>query len=109
MIFGGTARLVGSIPNAELFAVGDRELYQMRPPWCGYHVVAVEQSMWAMRAQCIYPDGRLEPPEPDDPVSTEIYAVAGEGLTIDRTQKLPGSANGRNVTRALAAIGYAVC
>lgn len=108
MIFGGTARLVGSIPNAELFAVGDRELYQMRPPWCGYHVVAAEQSMWAMRAQCIYPGGRLEPPEPDDPVSTGIYAVAGEGLTIDRTQKLPGSANGRNVTRALAAIGYAV-
>ncbi|WP_418002433.1 hypothetical protein ACNO8X_20200 [Mycobacterium sp. PDNC021] len=106
MTFIGTARLVGSVPNERWFAVGDLELYQVRPPLCGYHVIAAEQSMWAMRAQAIYPDGRIEPPEADDPVSTAFYGVAGEGLDIDRTYKLPGSADGRNVTRALAGIGY---
>jgi len=106
--FAGTARLVGAVPNERWFAVGDVELYQMRPPLCGYHVIAAERSMWAMRAQAIYPDGRIEPPEPDDPVSTDFYGVAGEGLDIDRSVKLPGSADGRNVARALASIGYTV-
>ena len=88
MTFAGTARLVGAVPNERWFAVGDLELYQMRPPLCGYHVIAAERSMWAMRAQAIYPDGRIEPPEPDDPVSTDFYGVAGEGLDIDRSNSV---------------------
>ncbi len=39
-------------------------------------------------------------------MSTDFYGVAGEGLDIDRSVKLPGSADGRNVARALAGIGY---
>ena len=35
-----------------------------------------------------------------------LGGVAGEGLDIDRSVKLPGSADGRNVARALAGIGY---
>ncbi|MCC9183673.1 hypothetical protein MMAG44476_03377 [Mycolicibacterium mageritense DSM 44476 = CIP 104973] len=112
MSTGGIARLVGSVPHSDpvmkLFAVGDMELYHVSPPWCGYHVVAASQQMWAMRAQCVYPDGRIEPPEPDDPVSTELYGVVGEGLQIDHTEKLPGSADGRNVVRTLAGIGYRI-
>lgn len=108
MIIGGVARLVGSVPNEELFAEGDLELYQLRPPLCGYHVVAASRTMWAMRAQAIFPDGRLDPPEADDPVSTDLYGVTGEGLQIDKGRKLPGSADGRNVTRALAAAGYTI-
>ena len=105
---GGIARLVGAVPNDDWFARGDLELYHVSPPLCGYHVVAASQTIWAMRAQCIYPDGRMEPPEPDDPVSTELYGVVGEGLQIDKTEKLPGSTEGRNVTRALAGIGYTI-
>lgn len=88
--------------------MGDLQLYHVNPALCGYNVVAASQTLWAMRAQCIYPDGRLEPPEADDPVSTELYGVTGEGLQIDRGQKLPGSADGRNVSRALAGIGYTI-
>ena len=89
----------------KIIAVGDMKLYHVRPPLCGYNVVAAAQTMWAMRAQCIYPDGRIEPAEPDDPVSTELYGVVGEALQIDGTGKLPGSADGRDVARTLAAIG----
>ncbi|MEN4448647.1 hypothetical protein [Mycobacterium sp. SM3041] len=96
------------MPNNAVFTVGDLELYQVRPPLCGYHVIAAERSMWAMRAQYIDTDGSLVPPEHDDPVSTSFYGVAGEGLDIDRSVKLPGSADGRNVARALAGIGYAL-
>lgn len=64
----------------KLFAVGDMELYHVSPPLYGYNVVAASQQLWAMRAQCIHPDGRIEPAEPDDPVSTELYGVVGEGL-----------------------------
>ena len=92
--------------NKQLFAVGELKLYEMRPPLCGYHVIAVEESLWAMRAQYIDEDGNLVPPEPDDPVSTNFYGVAGEGLDVDRTRKLPGSADGRTIARALASIGY---
>ncbi|OCB45203.1 hypothetical protein A5721_16645 [Mycobacterium vulneris] len=108
----GIARSVGSVPHTDpalkLFAVGDLELYHVSPPLHGYNVVAAAQTMWAMRAQCIYPDGRIEPPEPDDPVSTELYGVVGEGLQIDSTEKLPSSADGRNVARTLAAVGYRI-
>ncbi|ODR26852.1 hypothetical protein [Mycolicibacterium porcinum] len=108
----GIARLVGSVPHTDpalkLFAVGDMELYHVSPPLHGYNVVAASQQSWAMRAQCIYPDGRIEPPEPDDPVSTELYGVVGEGLQIAGTEKLPGSANGRSIVRTLAAIGYTI-
>ncbi|MGV0808510.1 hypothetical protein [Mycolicibacterium setense] len=108
----GIARLVGSVPHTDpimkLFAVGDMELYHVSPPLHGYNVVAASQQSWAMRAQYIHPDGRIEPPEPDDPVSTELYGVVGEGLQIDSTQKLPGSADGRSVVRTLAAMGYTI-
>ncbi|MHC9296458.1 hypothetical protein ACRCUN_28660 [Mycobacterium sp. LTG2003] len=90
----------------KLMAVGDMQLYHVNPPLCGYNVVAASQTMWAMRAQAIYPDGRIEPAEPDDPVSTELYGVTGEGLQVDTSHKLPGSAEGRSVTRAMAGIGY---
>ncbi len=90
----------------KIIAVGDMKLYHVSPPLCGYNVVAAAQTMWAMRAQCIHPDGRIEPAEPDDPVSTELYGVVGEALQIDGTGKLPGSADGRDVARTLAAIGY---
>lgn len=92
----------------KLFAVGDMELYHVSPPLHGYNVVAASQQTWAMRAQYSYPDGRVEPPEPDDPVSTELYGVVGEGLQIDSTDKLPGSADGRGVVRTLAAMGYTI-
>lgn len=92
----------------KLFAVGDMELYHVSPPLHGYNVVAASQQLWPMRVQAIYPDGRLEPAEPDDPVSTELYGVVGEGLQIDGTAKLPGSADGRNVARTLASIGYTI-
>ncbi|WP_454789405.1 hypothetical protein [Mycolicibacterium lutetiense] len=92
----------------KIMAVGDMELYHLSPPLHGYNVVAAAQTMWAMRAQCIYPDGRIEPAEPDDPVSTELYGVVGEALQIDNTGKLPGSADGRSVARTLAAIGYTI-
>ena len=108
----GIARLVGSVPHTDpimkLFAVGDMDLYHVSPPLHGYNVVAASQQLWAMRAQCIYPDGRIEPPEPDDPVSTELYGVVGEGLQIDNSEKLPGSADGRSVVRTLAAMGYTI-
>ncbi len=91
-----------------IIGVGDLELYQVSPPLCGYHVIAAEQTTWAMRAQCIYPDGRIDPAEPDDPVSTDLYGVTDEGLQFDRDAKLPGSAEGRNVARTLAAIGYRI-
>lgn len=108
----GIARLVGSVPHTDpimkLFAVGDMDLYHVSPPLHGYNVVAASQQLWAMRAQCIYPDGRIEPPEPDDPVSTELYGVVGEGLQIDSSEKLPGSADGRSVVRTLAAMGYTI-
>ncbi|WP_135453569.1 hypothetical protein [Mycobacterium sp. DL99] len=108
----GFARLVGTVPHTDpimtLFAVGDLELYHVSPPLHGYNVVAASQQLWAMRAQCIYPDGRIEPAEPDDPVSTELYGVVGEGLQIDGTGKLPGSADGRNVSRTLAALDYRI-
>ena len=104
--------MVGSVPHLDpvmkLFAVGDLELYHVSPPLYGYNVVAASQQLWAMRAQCIHPDGRIEPPEPDDPVSTELYGVVGEALQIDGTGKLPGSADGRDVARTLAAIGYTI-
>lgn len=95
-------------PVMKIIAVGDMKLYHLSPPLCGYNVVAAAQTMWAMRAQCIYPDGRIEPAEPDDPVSTELYGVVGEALQIDGTGKLPGSAEGRDVARTLAAIGYRI-
>lgn len=95
-------------PVMKIIAVGDMKLYHVSPPLCGYNVVAAAQTMWAMRAQCIYPDGRIEPAEPDDPVSTELYGVVGEALQIDGTGKLPGSAEGRDVARTLAAIGYRI-
>ena len=95
-------------PVMKIIAVGDMKLYHVNPPLCGYNVVAAAQTMWAMRAQCIYPDGRIEPAEPDDPVSTELYGVVGEALQIDGTGKLPGSAEGRDVARTLAAIGYRI-
>ncbi len=95
-------------PVMKIIAVGDMKLYHMSPPLCGYNVVAAAQTMWAMRAQCIHPDGRIEPAEPDDPVSTELYGVVGEALQIDGTGKLPGSADGRDVARTLAAIGYRI-
>lgn len=108
----GIARLVGSVPHTDpimkLFAVGDMDLYHVSPPLHGYNVVAASQQLWAMRAQCIYPDGRIEPPEPDDPVSTELYGVVGEGLQIDSSEKLPGSADGRSAVRTLAAMGYTI-
>lgn len=108
----GIARLVGSVPHTDpimkLFAVGDMDLYHVSPPLHGYNVVAASRQLWAMRAQCIYPDGRIEPPEPDDPVSTDLYGVVGEGLQIDSTEKLPGSADGRSVVRTLAAMGYTI-
>lgn len=104
--------MVGCVPHTDpvmkIMAVGDMELYHVSPPLHGYNVVAAAQTIWAMRAQCIYPDGRIEPAEPDDPVSTELYGVVGEGLQIDGTEKLPGSADGRNVSRTLAAIGYRI-
>ena len=104
--------MVGSVPHLDpamkLFAVGDLELYHVSPPLHGYNVVAASQQLWAMRMQLRHPDGRVEPPEPDDPVSTELYGVVGEGLQIDSTEKLPGSAEGRNVARTLAAIGYRI-
>jgi hypothetical protein len=96
------------VPNDDWFAVGELELYHLSPPLCGYNVVAASQTMWAMRAQMITEDGRLEPPEADDPVSTDLFGVTGEGLQIDKGQKLPGSIDGRNVARALASIGYTV-
>jgi hypothetical protein len=71
-------------------------------------VIAAQRTTWAMRAQYIHPDGRIEPAEPDDPVSTDLYGVTGEGLQIDRDAKLPGSADGRNVARTLAGIGYRI-
>ncbi|ART71111.1 hypothetical protein BTO20_23500 [Mycobacterium dioxanotrophicus] len=108
----GVARLVGSVPHTDpvmrIIGVGDLELYRVSPPLCGYHVIAAQRTTWAMRAQYIHPDGRIEPAEPDDPVSTDLYGVTGEGLQIDRDAKLPGSADGRNVARTLAGIGYRI-
>jgi hypothetical protein len=91
-----------------IIGVGDLELYRVSPPLCGYHVFAAQRPTWALRAQYIHPDGRIEPAEPDDPVSTDLYGVTGEGLQIDRDAKLPGSADGRNVARTLAGIGYRI-
>lgn len=99
----GVARRVGSLPNTDLFARGELELYHLSPPLCGYHVVAASMTLWAMRAHRV---GSPEPP--DDPVSTAFYGVAGEGPQILREAKLPGSADGRTAVRALADLGYEI-
>jgi hypothetical protein len=89
--FVGVARLMGSVPNTvdKWIAVGDMGLYHLDPPLCGYRVVAVSQTIWAMRAH-------IPPEPPDDPVSTTFYGVTGESLQIDPDQKLPASADGRS-------------
>jgi hypothetical protein len=102
----GVARQVGSAPNElDPFAVGDLEIYRVDPPLRGYRIIAASKSMWAMRAQCVSADGIVSGPA-DDPVSTTLYGVANEGLQVDVTTKLPGSADGRSPMRALADIGY---
>ncbi|MEE6179718.1 hypothetical protein [Mycobacterium sp. 050134] len=99
----GVARRVGSLPNPDRFAEGDLELYHVTPPLCGYNVVAASKALWAVRVQ---PAGSPEPPE--DPVSTRLYGVVGEGLHVFREAPLPGSADGRTPARALADLGYQV-
>jgi hypothetical protein len=104
----GVARLVGSVPNEfDPFAVGDLEIYRVDPPLCGYRIIAASKSMWAMRAQCVSADGTVSGPA-DDSVSTTLYGVANEGLQVEVTTKLPGTAVGRSSIRALAEIGYTV-
>lgn len=101
--------MVGTVPNDDPFGGGDIELYHMNPPWHGHNVIAAAPMTWIMCAQYIHPDGRIEPPEPDDPVSTELYGVfGGEKLQVDLSKKLPGSADGRNATRTFAKIGYRI-
>lgn len=99
----GVARRVGSLPNPDMFAEGDLELYHVSPPWCGYSVIAASKSLWAVR---VAPADSPAPPE--DPVSTTFYGVAGEGPHIFREAPLPGSADGRTPARALADLGYEV-
>ncbi|MHA7649855.1 hypothetical protein ACX9NE_08865 [Mycobacterium sp. ML4] len=65
----GIARFVGSLPNPDIFATGDLELYHVSPPLCGFNVVAASKSLWAMHFHP--PDS---PKAPEDPVSTAFYA-----------------------------------
>ncbi|WP_244604966.1 hypothetical protein [Mycobacterium attenuatum] len=41
----GVARRVGSLPNPELFARGEIELYHVNPPLCGYSVIAASKTL----------------------------------------------------------------
>ncbi|HTQ20122.1 hypothetical protein [Mycobacterium sp.] len=99
----GVARRVGSLPNPDLFAQGDLELYELNPPLCGYRVVAASTSLWAVHVHTAD-----SPQPPEDPVSTAFFGVKGEGLHIFRERKLPGSADGRTPAHALADLGYEV-